>query len=191
MIFIEAGHSPKKPGASAKHGEHTYKEHQLVINQRNCLLNLFKTRRPDIKVHTDKDSETSLKKVMDEFKKEASESKERHIVISLHFNAAQPGATGLEIFVPERSTFFEMEYASKMAKHFSSILKIRNRGVKPESASQHKRLAIMAINGENFLIEWGFITNEVDLMSYIHNEDKLMEELFGYLTEMHDKLNAA
>lgn len=190
MIILEAGHSKKRPGASAKHGEYTYHEYQIAINQRNCIRELINKKRPDIKVLCDDDNETMLSKVIAKFKKAASESKEVDVIMSFHTNAATPQATGIEIFVPERSTDFEREYASKMSKHFSSIMKIRNRGVKPESASQHKSLGIMQPDGANFLVEWFFITNETDTMCYIHNEDRLMEVTSDYLIEMHDKLNS-
>lgn len=188
MILIEAGHSPKKPGAKYKHDGVTYYEHKIVINQRKCLKQILKKIAPGIEVITDGDSET-LSETIKKFK--SAKNTEKDVVISLHVNSAHPEATGLEIFVPERATAFENEYAQKMCADFSKAMGIRNRGVKPESLSQHKSLAVMTPKGANFLIEWFFLPNKSDLMAYIREEDYLMLRLAEIAAEMHEALQNA
>jgi N-acetylmuramoyl-L-alanine amidase len=80
------------------------------------------------------------------------------IMISLHCNAATGAANGTE-------TFYRGAENKAMAERINNAvvtaLGTRNRGAKTESASQHKRLAIMAFQ-PCFLLEIGFIDNASD-----------------------------
>jgi N-acetylmuramoyl-L-alanine amidase len=80
------------------------------------------------------------------------------IMLSIHCNAANGKANGTE-------TFYRGDKNRKLAeainKSIVDSLGTKDRGVKLESASQHKRLAIMAFQ-PCFLVELGFIDNAED-----------------------------
>lgn len=80
------------------------------------------------------------------------------IMISFHCNAANGQAHGTE-------TFFRGKENAPMAHKLNDVvvgaLSTRDRGIKTEASSQHKRLAIMAFQ-PCFLIELGFIDHEGD-----------------------------
>lgn len=80
------------------------------------------------------------------------------IMISLHCNAATGQAHGTE-------TFFRGKEHAPMATRLNdavvNALGTRDRGIKTEAQSQHKRLAIMAFQ-PCFLIELGFIDHDGD-----------------------------
>ncbi len=81
------------------------------------------------------------------------------VLVSLHCNAGPPGATGAETFHP--STGSE-EFAERCQVASLASLGLRDRGVKPESKSQHQHLAILRFPGPCCLIELGFLTNPTD-----------------------------
>ena len=80
------------------------------------------------------------------------------IMVSLHCNAATGTAQGTE-------TFYRGEKHREMAKRLNdcvvAYLGTKDRGVKTESQSQHKSLAVMAFQ-PTFLIELGFIDHAGD-----------------------------
>lgn len=80
------------------------------------------------------------------------------IMLSIHCNAANGNANGTE-------TFYRGEANRKKAEVINTAvvdaLGTRDRGAKLESASQHKRLAVMAFQ-PCFLVELGFIDHDGD-----------------------------
>ena len=79
-------------------------------------------------------------------------------MISLHCNAANGTASGIE-------TFYRGEDDKAMAKDLTdalcAVMGLPNRGPKNEHESQHSSLAVMEF-GKCWLIELGFIDNPVD-----------------------------
>lgn len=55
----------------------------------------------------------------------------------------------------------------------ASIMGIRNRDVRREYHSQHKRIGILNLSGTSILIEFCFITNAADMRAYKANEQRI------------------
>ena len=179
MIYLLAGHTPKgmhpDPGAVAN----GYKEAELTMELRDIIAD--KLRGKGCKVYEDEDS-LRLAEVLS-----VVNSTEKDIVCDIHFNAGPEAATGIEVMVPARSTEDERDLARKICALLSSIMKIRNRGVKTESDGQHKSLGVMRELGINILIEMCFITNKTDMTSYQANKAKIADELMYLLIEYDNK----
>lgn len=77
--------------------------------------------------------------------------------LSLHCNAGPIGATGTETFYRD-----DLKFASRVQSAALRALGLRDRGVKKETASQHKRLAVLDFAGDACLLELGFISNPAD-----------------------------
>lgn len=80
--------------------------------------------------------------------------------VEFHCNAGPPAATGCEVLCAPKDNVV----ADKICKALSEQLQIRNRGVKPENAGQHSRLAFVQAGG--MIVELFFISNEKDLAAY-------------------------
>lgn len=177
MIFLTAGHNSKDSGAVGS----GYVESKETIRIRNRVSELLQSKGAE--VWNDNDSWT-LQQVINEITKL---SKPNDIICDIHFNAGPEKATGCEVFVPEYAVKTELLLAADLSKTISETLGIRNRMVKRESDSQHKRLGMMRPNGINVLIEVAFISNASDMKSYNDKFELLCENiakvLFKYLTK--------
>lgn len=171
MIYLLAGHHRNDPGAISN----GYRESDLTMDLRNMVS--CSIRSKGIGVVSDDDTD-SLSAVIGKIK-----SNDRDIICDIHFNAAAPSATGIEVFVPMRSTALERSVAGKISRRGAAIMGIKNRGVKDESLSARGKLAIMNVRGVNLLIEVCFITNRSDMDKYIANKlaiaDMIAEELIA------------
>jgi N-acetylmuramoyl-L-alanine amidase len=88
------------------------------------------------------------------------------IMLSIHCNAANGNANGTETFYRGESN---RKKAEDINKAVVDALGTKDRGVKLESASQHKRLAVMAFQ-PCFLVELGFIDNPEDRAKMLDHE---------------------
>lgn len=108
------------------------------------------------------------------------------VLISLHCNAANGRATGTETFY--RGTL-NKPLAMACNGAIVSALGTRDRGVKLESQSQHKRLAVLTFP-RAVLIELGFIDNASD-RALIRDEAKMLlacQALADAITETYSPL---
>lgn len=80
------------------------------------------------------------------------------IMLSVHCNAADGKANGTETFYRGDEN---KALASKINETIRAALGTKDRGIKTEAQSQHKRLAVMAFQ-PCFLVELGFIDNPSD-----------------------------
>jgi N-acetylmuramoyl-L-alanine amidase len=171
MIFLSAGHNNKDAGA-------TYngrKEATETIRLRNAITAVLKAK--GIAVWNDAD-EWDLNNTIVEIRKLSTSN---DIICDLHFNAGSHLATGCEVYIPENADTKEQALARKLAATIASTLIIKNRGVKPESFSQHKRLGMMRPQGKNVLIEVCFISSKYDMLQYDTFFDLLVEGVAGVL----------
>ena len=177
MIFLTAGHNRKDSGAVGN----GFVESKETIRVRNPVTELLQEKGAE--VWNDNDDWT-LQKVISEITKL---SKPSDIICDIHFNAGTEKATGCEVFVPEYAVKTELLLAADLSKTIAETLGIRNRMVKRESDSQHKRLGMMRPNGINVLIEIAFISNSSDMKSYNDKFELLCENicksLLKYLTK--------
>lgn len=178
MIYLLAGHTPKgnntDPGAVAQ----GFKEADLTMELRDMVAD--KLRNMGYTVHEDDDTHR-LQQVLDKVN-----AHETDVVFDIHFNAG--GGTGVECIVPERSTELERELANKVNVMLSTMLRIKNRGVKGEQLTARKRIAVMRENGINCLLETCFIDNKTDMTQYQLRKTEVATELALLIAEFEDKL---
>jgi N-acetylmuramoyl-L-alanine amidase len=79
--------------------------------------------------------------------------------ISLHLNAG--GGTGTETFYRDSQ---DKIFASKVQSVALQSFGLKNRGLKSESQSQHKRLAVLDFNGPACLVDLGFIDSDMEVL---------------------------
>lgn len=168
MIFLTAGHHHKDSGAVGS----GFVEAKETIRIRNRVTELI--RGKGVEVWNDDDTMT-LQTVINGITRL---SKASDIVCDIHFNAAgNKNATGCEVFVPEYAIKTELLLAADLSSVISNVLGIRNRMVKRESDSQHKRLGMMRPSGINVLIEVAFISNESDMKAYQERFEMLCDAI--------------
>lgn len=157
-IWLSAGHGGSDPGA----GGSGYREADLAIELRDLVRGQMPS---DADVWTDPNS-WATKQTAPYIQ---GRSKAGEIVCDIHFNAYNGVAQGVEVIVPDSPTAFEIKLAEKLAAGISESIKspLRGtRGVKTESQTPHKRLAMMRPPGENVLIEVCFIDNAAEMARY-------------------------
>lgn len=156
-IFVSGGHHAKDSGAVSKDGKTT--EFKYCASFRDMVVAEIKAIRPDIKVVTDKDTET-LSQYLTRIK-----TGNGSVVIEPHLNAASNiTATGVETLIADKHTKNSAAMAAEISQAVADAFGLKNRGVKTESQSARGKLAFVRKDGTTVLIELGFISNAaVDL----------------------------
>ena len=62
--------------------------------------------------------------------------------MDIHFNAGGPAASGTECFIANDASAHSQEMAKEICNTASSVMGIKNRGVKTEGQSQHNKIGI-------------------------------------------------
>jgi len=88
------------------------------------------------------------------------------VVVEFHFNAGPASATGTESIIEVDGDRLDKAMAAEFCNITSSVLNIKNRGVKTEADTRHKRLGLMKETGIVCLVEICFITNANDMINY-------------------------
>jgi N-acetylmuramoyl-L-alanine amidase len=96
-------------------------------------------------------------------------------VVEFHFNAGPPDATGTEALVGVDADRLDKSFAGEMSTGTSKILAVKNRGIKSEADTRHKRLGLMRETGIVCLVEVCFISNSADMKAYDMSFQKLAE----------------
>jgi len=92
-------------------------------------------------------------------------------LVSLHCNGSEsPIVNGTETFFRDAAdkSFAEIVHRSAM-----SAMKSNDRKIKPESQSQHNRLAVFEFDGPCCLLEIGFISNDQDRAKMLSRDIRL------------------
>lgn len=161
-MFIAAGHSNLDPGAvkpavKDMKGEIVSpmrREADIAVEMRNIVS--FYLQRD--KIPHELDGFGTVNMPLNEVVKR---SKKHKVSLEFHCNAsAKDTATGVEILCAPKDNAL----AAKLCAAIAKTLGIRNRGVKPENAGQHHRLAFVQAGG--MIVELFFITNHNDLQQY-------------------------
>lgn len=184
MIFIEFGHHAKDPGAVFG----KWAERDLNIEIGQLIIDHLINKSCGIAIAHDHPAE-DLKTVVARIKKLNSDSKENDISFHIHFNSASPKATGTECFIPYRHTDEESKIAKRICADTSSVLGIKNRGVKFSSASERGGLYVDQLTEINVLWEVCFLTNKEDMTSYDKNKYTLAKAIGDVLIEFHASVN--
>ena len=97
------------------------------------------------------------------------------IALDIHFNSCgDPSVGGTEVIVPNRYTSDEWQIADELVTTTCAILGTRNRGIKTEQQTPHKRLAMLSnYDACNILIEICFVNNKSDIASYRKHKGEL------------------
>ena len=182
-IFISAGHSNvlgRDRGASGN----GFIEGILTVEQRNLIVKELKNLGAKVIID---DNDSILSQTMAFFRNKTTKN---CILVDLHWNASSPQATGTEVLVPASPTKFENDLATDLSKTISTILNIKNRGVKTELQSARKSLGWMRLTGENILIETCFISNKKDMDSYQKNKEELAKQIASILFNYSNEINS-
>lgn len=166
MIFISAGHHNADPGAVGN----GYKEADLTKELRDLTVkNLVALGGKFI---VDNDYET-LGQYLARITPGSGS-----VLCEFHFNAGPPTATGAETLIPANPNKNEKALAKEINDTLVSIMGIKDRGVKTEADSQHKRLAVMHDGaGMSILPEICFISNADDMKRYQANKEQLARKM--------------
>lgn len=84
------------------------------------------------------------------------------VLVELHMNSAGSTASGTEMFY-QAGQEAERVLADKYLKAYLRATGQRNRGVKPDTASPRKQLAMVRLHCPSVLLEMGFLSNNEDL----------------------------
>lgn len=180
-IFISAGHSNVEGQDRGAFGNGKW-EGDLTVEFRDLLISEF--RLLGINPITDV-NKNALSQTLAYFK--AITNKDS-LLIDIHLNAsADKNAHGTEVYVPDDASNFEKKVAEQLAEIMSDSMKTRNRGVFPESSSNHQKLGWMRLIGENVLLEICFISNFSDFFSYDVSKEKMAKRLAVYLSSLIEK----
>lgn len=148
-MFISAGHSETDPGAIA----HGRREADIVCEFRNIVS--FYLQRDRVPHELDGFGTVNMP-----LREVVKRSRRHQLSIEFHCNAGPATAGGVEVLCAPK----DYVVASRICAAVSHALGIRNRGVKPEGAGQHSRLAFVQAGG--MICELFFITNRADLAAY-------------------------
>ena len=107
------------------------------------------------------------------------------IIIDIHFNAhSNPQARGCETIVADDATELELRVASRLAHATADSLEIPLRGIKSESETPHRRLAMLHLTPQSIILEVCFCTSPEDVEAYRNNREKLAADLARAIAEL-------
>lgn len=162
-LFLSAGHSwaaGRDRGASSLDGRHV--EGLIVAEFRTLVFDILQSH---YKYRASVDSNDSiLSQTIALFRQWATP---RCILVEFHCNASSnPRAEGIETFVPNNASRFELDLAMEISRAIAMETafplrrgRLRIDGVKEEGESARGQLGWMRLAGENVLPELFFITN--------------------------------
>lgn len=168
MIYIIAGHNGRGSGAVSSFLDEGI---ETIVLRNLICLNLTKYGCLD---YTTDDEDDKLNTVITTLK---GKVKPDDILIDIHFNAADPKATGSEVFIPTDYDEVEKELAEKILNEVTTTLDIRSRGVKVEGQSQHSKLGMLHLPCHTVLLEVCFLTNKSDVYRYKEKRELLAERI--------------
>lgn len=149
-MFLSAGHSNTDPGAVGN----GLKEADVAVEIRNIVS--FYLTQMKVKHELDGTGTANLPLAAT-----VKRSNKHAVSVEFHCNASvNAKATGCEVLCAKKDNLL----AGKICDAISRTLGIKNRGVKPENAGQHHRLAFVQAGG--MIVELFFITNKDDVDRY-------------------------
>lgn len=187
-LFFEKGHTSVKGMDMGAPGT-PYNEGQLT-SELVDLIALYLNDIYRIKAEVDA-NDTTLDKTIAWLRHKTTP---RCIVCSIHFNSATPAAEGVECFIPQRYTQFELGLAEALVNAVVKQTAFKRRGatagkagVKDETQSARKRLGWMSVVGENVLLEVCFISNKQEMEVYQLQKKQIAREIANTLAEWSKK----
>lgn len=169
-IYLSAGHSLHDTGAAGINGRTENKE---TIKLRNAVLYCLQAK--GIPVQTDNDNE-SLAAYLARIHLAPGDK-----VLELHFDQFDGKASGTTAYVKNNAGGRCISFAQGLVSMVSQTLGIPSRGVKPESESGRRYLALVHASAMAVILEVCFIDNPFDMQAYDANFEKLCIRLAGIL----------
>ena len=106
-------------------------------------------------------------------------------VIDLHFNAhTNSQARGAEAIVSDDATTLELRMASRLAQATADSLEIPLRGIKSESETPHRRLAMLHLTPQSIILEVCFCTSPEDVEQYRRHRRKIASTIARTIAEL-------
>ena len=106
-------------------------------------------------------------------------------VIDIHFNAhTNPQARGAEAIVSDDATTLELRMASRLAHATTDSLEIPLRGIKSESETPHRRLAMLHLTPQSIILEVCFCTSPEDVEQYRRHRRKIASTIARTIAEL-------
>ena len=178
MIILTAGHTGANSGAQC--AETHFDEGAENIWLRNRIAEIL-TNTYGLVVLVDED-EATLQLVKKRIEENAPYV---DFVIDLHFNAhTNLQARGAEAIVSDDATTLELRMASRLAHATADSLEIPLRGIKSESETPHRRLAMLHLTPQSIILEVCFCTSPEDVDAYRKHRELLAETLALNITEI-------
>lgn len=110
---------------------------------------------------------------------------EEIFLIDLHFNAhTNPNARGTETIVSDDATELELRMASRLAHATADSLDIPLRGIKSESQTPRKRLAMLHLTPQSIILEVCFCTSPEDVEAYRKHRRKIASTIAKTIAEL-------
>ena len=107
------------------------------------------------------------------------------IIIDIHFNAhSNPQARGCETIVADDATELELRVASRLAHATADSLEIPLRGIKSESETPHRRLAMLHLTPQSIILEVCFCTSPEDVKQYRRHRQKIASTIARTIAEL-------
>lgn len=181
MIILTAGHTGPNTGAIGTVIEHHGRldEGTETIRLRNRIAEIL-TEKWGIVVLLDRDNE-HLGLLTERINRLATPT---DICLDLHLNSHTNQTTnGTEIIVADDATDHEITIAIKLLNATARTLQTNIRGIKSESNTPHRRLAMLHLNCQNIILEVCFCTNPDDGKRYYTHFEQLAQAIARTLAE--------
>ena len=181
MIILTAGHTGPNSGATGTVIEHHGRldEGTETIRLRNRIAEIL-TEKWGIVVLLDRDNE-HLGLLTERINRLATPT---DICLDIHLNShTKQTANGTEVIIADDATDQEITIAVKLLNATARTLQTNIRGIKSESNTPHRRLAMLHLNCQNIILEVCFCTNPDDGKRYYTHFEQLAQAIARTLAE--------
>ncbi len=181
-LFLIAGHNGKGTGAKGLIDEGS----ETIRLRDDIQAELQKMNSSSIsEIIIDNDSKT-LSNVVKDINAQCTTN---DLSLDIHFNAFNGSANGSEVIVANQCTAIEQEFAEGVLSAICSTIGIRNRGVKKESQSQHKTLAMCSgVKCNSILVEVCFCDSANDVACYENKYYELVTAIAQAITRTANRI---
>ena len=208
MIILTAGHTGPNTGAQCittqfdEGAETIWLRNQVaeILTNKYGLVVLMDDDKASLKLlvselnQTGRHEDTKNHVLMSSCRNQTSEASKNDcelcivncaFLIDIHFNAhTNPQARGTETIVADDATELELRMASRLAHTTSDALNIPLRGIKSESQTPHKRLAMLHLTPQSIILEVCFCTSPEDVEQYRRHRRKIANTLAKNIAEL-------
>jgi hypothetical protein len=173
-IFISAGHSTNDPGASTIFGGTEAKE---MVLTRNAIVKVLQSRQ--LKFESPPDNLSLMATII----WINSRAQKGDVALELHGNSSDnKEANGTEVYYVKSNNTRKSQGEDLLKAMVAKLPDLKNRGAKPDGASQHPRLAFCRdIKVPSLLIELCFLSNARDMKLLTEQRENFAEGIADFL----------